>query len=114
MTTRIRTDTSGIPCSLDAYTAFLGFKKLGYECTFFQKYEDLVKIHHNIEEPIVSESKIINRRLEDLGIKYNVPKSPDEIAEIYGRLIWKTTIQFLKKKPELWPVSVQSLEAKSL
>lgn len=55
----IQCDFTEHPCNSNAFMAFDGLRAMGYECVFFQRYEEL----------IVGSIGIIKRRLQDFRIE---------------------------------------------
>ncbi|MFQ9070348.1 MAG: hypothetical protein ACLR49_11695 [Bacteroides stercoris] len=47
MRTFIPSDPAGHPCIPNAFTTFTGLREMGYECIFFQKYEELIENNHS-------------------------------------------------------------------
>lgn len=110
----IQSDSTGRPCNSNAFTAFVGLREMGYECIFFQKYEELIEHHHSKEELIVSGIGIIKRRLQDFGIECTAINYPKELEKYLGRRIWKSTMNEIASTPAAWSVFVKSVEGKRL
>lgn len=110
----IQCDSTGLPCNTNAFTAFAGLQAMGYECIFFQKYEELIENNHSKEELIVSGIGMIKRRLQDFGIDCATINYPEELGEYLGRRIWKSTIHKIVNSPTTWPVFIKSVEGKRL
>ena len=97
----IHCDSTGYPCNTNAFTAFVGLREMGYECIFFQRYEELMANNHCKEEVIVSGIGMIRRRLQDFGIGSNGINYPEELGKYLGRRIWKLTINEITQESEL-------------
>ena len=110
----IQCDSTGHPCNTNAFAAFEGLQAMGYECFFFQKYEELIEHNHSKEELIVSGIRMIERRLHDFGIECTAINYPKELATYFGRLLWKSNINKIANTPALWPVFIKSVEGKRL
>lgn len=110
----IQCDSTGHPCNTNAFVAFDGLRAMGYECVFFQKYEELIEFNHSKEELIVSGIGMIKRRLQDFGINCTAINYPKELEKYLGRRIWKSTINEIANTPPSWPVFVKSVEGKRL
>lgn len=50
----IQCDSTRHPCNTNALVAFNGLRAMGYECIFFQRYEELIANNHAKEELIFS------------------------------------------------------------
>lgn len=101
MRTFIQCDSTRHPCNTNAFTAFAGLQAMGYECIFFQKYEELIENNHNKEELVVSGIGMIKRRLQDFGIECAAINYPKELSEYLGRRIWKSTMNEIANTPTL-------------
>ena len=66
------------------------------------------------EELIVSGIGMIERRLQDFGIRCAAINYPKELDKYLGRRIWKSTINKIANTPASWPVFVKSVEGKRL
>lgn len=110
----IQCEHTGLPCNLNAFTAFTGLHAMGYECIFFRKYEEFIEHNHIKEELIVSGIGIIKRRLKDFGIDCVAINYPRELEKYLGRKIWKSTTNDVTNTPTVWPVFVKSVEGKRL
>lgn len=110
----IQCDSTGFPCNPNVFTAFTGLRAMGYECTFFQHYEELVRNNHRKEELIVGGIGIIRQRLQDFGISCPAINYPQELRKFLGRKIWCSTINEVANTPSLWSVFVKSVEGKRL
>lgn len=110
----IQSDSIGYPCNLNAFTAFVGLRAMGYECIFFQKYEELIEHNHSKEELIVSGIGMIKRRLQDFGINCAAINYPRKLSKYLGRKIWRSTINEIANNPKVWPVFIKSVEGKRL
>ncbi len=110
----IQCDSTGHPCNTNAFAAFEGLQAMGYECVFFQKYEELIEHNHSKEELIISGIRMIERRLHDFGIECTAINYPKELASYFGRLLWKSNINKIANTPALWPVFIKSVEGKRL
>lgn len=110
----IQCDFTGHPCNSNAFVAFDGLRAMGYECIFFQKYEELIEHNHSKEELIVSGIGMIKRRLKDFGIDCILINYPKELSGYLGRNIWKSTINEIANTSTIWPVFVKSVEGKKL
>lgn len=110
----IQCNSTGHPCNTNAFAAFEGLRTMGYECVFFQKYEELIEGNHRKEELIVSGIGMIERRLQDFGIRCATINYPKELDKYLGRRIWKSTINEIDNTPASWPVFVKSVEGKRL
>ena len=109
-----KVDSEGIPYNVDTFSAYQGFKELGFECLFFNKYEDLIDVDHKQEEPIVGDFEILKQRLHEFNIEYKRIDFPAEIGEFIGRLMFSTNIQTIKKNPKFLPLFIKSLGDKRL
>lgn len=95
----IQCNSTGHPCNTNAFAAFEGLRTMGYECVFFQKYEELIEGNHRKEELIVSGIGMIERRLQDFGIRCAAINYPKELDKYLGRRIWKSTINEIDNTP---------------
>ena len=107
-------DHTGLPYNPNVFTAFVGLRAMGYECIFFQKYEELIEHNHIKEEFLVSGIGIIKWRLKDFGIECTAINYPKELEKYLGRKIQKSTINKIANNPTEWPVFVKSVEGKRL
>lgn len=71
----------------NVFSAFVGLRAMGYECIFFQKYEELIELYHIKEEFLVSGIGIIKWRLKDFGIECTAINYPKELEKYLGRKI---------------------------
>lgn len=110
----IKANSDGFPYNVDTFNAYQGFKELGFDCLFFNKYEDLIEACHKPEDPIIGDDEILKKRLNEFNIKYISIDFPAEIGMFLGRIIWATDIQTIRRRSELHPVFVKSLEDKRL
>lgn len=86
---------------------------MGYECIFFRKYEELVKINHTKEELIVSDIGIIKQRLEEFGIDCTAINYLKGLEKYFGRKIWKSTINEIVNILVAWSRLLKSAEKKN-
>lgn len=110
----IQCDSTDYPCNTNAFVAFDGLRTMGHECSFFQKYEELIELNHSKEELIVSGIGMIKHRLQDFGISCTAINYPKELNKYLGRRIWKSTMNEIANTPTLWPVFIKSVEGKRL
>lgn len=110
----LQCDSAGYPYNPNVFTAFAGLRAMGYECIFFQKYEELIEYNHIKKELIVSGIEIIRRRLQDFGIECITINYPKELDKYLGRRIWESTMNEIANTPSAWPIFIKSVEGKKL
>lgn len=102
------------PINPNVYNAYYGLRELGFECIFFETYEELLEWHHVKSEIICGGIGMIHRRLKDFDINTDEINYPDELNSYLKRDIWYSTINEVRDSPEQWPVFVKSVEGKKL
>lgn len=102
------------PMNPNVFNAFYGLRDMGFECVFFETYEDLIELRHSRSEVISGGIGMIKRRLEDFGICTDEINYPEELKPYLHRNIWTSTMNTVASHPETWPVFVKSVEGKKL
>ena len=102
------------PINPNVFNAFYGLRDMGFECIFFETYDDLIDFRHSRSEIICGGLGTIKRRLEDFGISTDEINYPEELKKCLHRDIWTSTMNAVANSPDSWPVFVKSVEGKKL
>ena len=101
---------NNLPHSYNFYSAYQGFREMGFEIIPFQNMEDLKNSEK--EDIIVGYVEIVRKRLAEFGIQTPEMDYPQELNEYLGRRIWQTKISQIANHPETWPVFMKPIEDK--
>lgn len=102
----IRQDSEEQFASVNFFTAYDGFRKMGWEIEGFRGNEDFKCLEP--DNVVVGYIGDVHRALSKLGIE--IPQEvnyPDELQELLGRKIWQSRINYIASHPELWNVFVK-------
>ena len=100
----------GIPGSVNAYDAYLGFYDMGFEVEVFDDAKVLKEASR--EDVVVGGIGIIRPHLESLGALCPSIDYPEEMGPFLGRKLWRTTINHVNSEVGSWPVFVKPVEEK--
>lgn len=103
-----------LPFNPNAFNAYYGLLQMGFECVFFETYEELMEHFPSRSELVVGGIGIVRKRLLDLEIPCDEINYPEELKRFLHRNIWESTINTVRDHPETWPVFVKSVEGKRL
>ncbi len=104
----IRKNTNGEIINENGFTAYMGFKELGFEIEF---YTDVTKIEGNKPEDIVVGGIYdIRYILDKFGFVYPTLEYPSEIQSHLGRRIWTCTLGEIVNNPDNWNVFIKPVE----
>ena len=92
------------------YTAWQGFRELGYDPVFFQTEEELQGWRP--DHLIVGGISLIKSKLTEWGIEVPEYDYPAELEEFLGRKIWTDTLDSVLSNKEKWPVFVKPVKDK--
>lgn len=70
------------PINPNVFNAFYGLRDMGFECIFFETYDDLIDYRHSCSEIICGGIGTIKRRLEDFWNFYRGNQLSGRIEEI--------------------------------
>lgn len=92
----------------NAFLAFDGFRKMGWEVAYYQHGRDLTG--NALDEVVVGYIDDVKSALYNLGIR-ELPSLnyPEELTEYLGRRIWTSTINTIANNPHLWNVFVKPI-----
>jgi len=102
---------TGLPETEIEYTAFQGFRALGFSPEFFEREEQLEKTRP--DELVVGGVSIVTRKLQSFGIEVPNIDYPEELTPFLGRKIWKSTLEAVLSDPRGWPVFVKPIQEKA-
>ena len=100
----------GMPRGMSQYTAWLGFRNMGFETVPFETVDDLGAC--NREDVVVGGLGIVRARLRSLGVDASEIDYPEEQRPFLGRGLWKTTIDHVNTEVGTWPLFVKPVEGK--
>ena len=95
---------------MSQYTAWLGFKNMGFGTVPFETADDLNACER--EDVVVGGLGVIRARLLSLGIDASEINYPEELRPFLGRRLWKTTIDHVNTEMDMWPLFVKPVEGK--
>lgn len=101
---------NGIPRDMSQYTAWLGFKNMGFETVPFETVDDLDACDR--EDVVVGGLGVVRARLRALGADTSEIDYPEELRPLLGRRLWKTTIDHVNTEVGTWPLFVKPVEGK--
>lgn len=101
---------NGTPWGMSQYTAWLGFKNMGFETAPFEAIDDLSVCERN--DVVVGGLGIVRARLHSLGVDTSEINYPTELRSFLGRRIWYTTINHVNTEVGSWPLFVKPVEGK--
>jgi hypothetical protein len=102
----LRQDAEKQFASVNFFTAYDGFRKMGWEIQGFDRGFDFADLE--ADNVVVGYINDIYRALNKL--KIDIPPEinyPEELKGFLGRKIWKSRMNFIASHPELWPVFVK-------
>lgn len=101
----IQCGKDGMPYNINAFSAMLGFRQMGFETVMFIEKEELAEVEpHNI---IVGGVGRVKQFLENKEINVKDIDYPDSLSDFYGRRIWKTTSKLLIESKPDYPVFIK-------
>ena len=100
----------GMPRGMSQYTAWLGFRNMGFETVPFETVDDLGAC--NREDVVVGGLGVVRARLRSLGVDASEIDYPEELRPFLGRGLWKTTIDHVSTEVGTWPLFVKPAEGK--
>ena len=95
---------------MSQYTAWLGFKNMGFETVLFETVDDPNACER--EGVVVGGLGVVRARLRTLGIDTSEINYPEELRPFLGRRLWKTTIDHVNTEVGSWPLFVKPVEGK--
>lgn len=101
-----------MPSSDNFYEAQLAFHEKGFDTIRFENKEELGRAER--EDIVVGYVGTVTWRLLQLGIEIPQLDYPDCLQDFMRRKVWKSTINTVNFKPELWPVFVKSVANKDV
>lgn len=101
---------NGMPRGMSQYTAWLGFKNMGFETVPFETVDDLDACDR--EDVVVGGLGVVRARLRALGADTSEINYPEELRPFLGRRLWKTTIDHVNTEVSSWPLFVKPVEGK--
>ena len=101
---------NGIPRGMSQYTAWLGFRNMGFETVPFETVDDLNACDR--EDVIVGGLGVVRARLRTLGADTSEINYPEELHPFLGRRLWRTTIDHVSTEVDSWPLFVKPVEGK--
>lgn len=101
---------NGIPHNHNFYSAYEGFREMGFEIIPFCSFEELSESRR--EDIVIGYVDTVREKLYQFGIVTPEIDYPDTIKKYLCRKIWPSTINTINSHPELWPVFVKPVEDK--
>jgi hypothetical protein len=104
----IRQDSEKQFAKVNFFTAYDGFRKMGWEIEGFDRNSNFADLAP--DNVVVGYIGDVHKALNKL--KIDVPEEvnyPDELQELLGRKIWRSHINYIASHPELWQVFVKPL-----
>ncbi len=101
---------NGMPRGMSQYTAWLGFKNMGFETVPFETVDDLDACDR--EDVVVGGLGVVRARLRALSADTSEINYPEELRPFLGRRLWKTTIDHVSTEVSSWPLFVKPVEGK--
>ncbi len=96
---------TGLPFNETVFNAYDGFREMGFEIIFFQRFSELTDLERT--DIVVGGLGPTKMALQKLECLYPELDYPDELHSYLGRKIWKDKINHINSNPELWPVFVK-------
>ena len=101
---------NGMFRGVSQYTAWLGFKNMGFETVLFETVDDLNTRER--EDVVVGGLGVVRARLRTLGVDTSEINYPEELCLFLGRRLWKTTIDHVNTEVSSCPLFVKPVEGK--
>lgn len=101
---------SGMPRGVSQYTAWLGFKNMGFETVLFETLDNLNTCER--EDVVAGGLGVVRARLRTLGVDTSEINYPEELRPFLSRRLWKTTIVHVNTEVSSWPLFVKPVEGK--
>ena len=99
-----------IPHNCNFFSAYQGFKEMGFETVMFYNRNELLESRR--EDIVVGYVDTVRQRLYDFGIVPFEFDYPKELKEFLGRKIWSAKLSHIANVPEKWPVFIKPIEDK--
>ncbi len=100
----------GVPRSTNFYTAWLGFRDMGYETVGYFKTQDLD--HAKKDDVVVGGIGACRYAMNRLGVEAPSINYPKSLERYLGRSLWRSTIDRVNNDVESWPVFVKPVQDK--
>lgn len=100
----------GMPRGMSQYTAWLGFRNMGFETVPFENVYELSACERG--DVVVGGLGVVRARLCSLGVDTSEINYPEELRPYLGRRLWRTTIDHVNTEVESWPLFVKPVEGK--
>ena len=101
---------NGVPGSVSAFNAYLGFCDMSFEVEVFDDPASLQGAAR--EDVVVGGVGIVRARLRALGVNCPSINYPEELEAYLGRRVWRSTIDQVSCDIESWPLFVKPVEEK--
>lgn len=101
---------NGVPGSVSAFDAYLGFRDMGFEVEVFDDPASLQGAPRG--DVVVGGVGVIRARLRELGVDCPSINYPEELKAYLGRRVWRSTIDQVSCDVESWPLFVKPVEEK--
>lgn len=101
---------NGMPRGVSQYTAWLGFKNMGFETVLFEIVDELDACERG--DVVVGGLGVVRDRLHPLDVDTSEINYPEELRAFLGRRLWKTTIDHVNTEVSSWPLFVKPVEGK--
>ena len=101
---------NGVPGSVSAFNAYLGFCDMGFEVEVFDDPASLQGAAR--EDVVVGGVGVVRARLRALGVNCPSINYPEELEAYLGRRVWRSTIDQVSCDIESWPLFVKPVEEK--
>jgi len=99
-----------MPHNYNFFSAYQGFKEMGFEMIMFHKFEELKT--SRIEDIVVGYVDTVRQRLFEFDIITPEIDYPNELKKFLGRSIWNAKMSQVANNPEMWPVFIKPVEDK--
>lgn len=104
----IRKDKNGEFENINQYTAYKGFKELGFEIVFFNNIEEI--IDNKPEDIVVGYIGDVRAILKKLGKDYPEMNYPEELHKYMGRNLWQDKLNNIVNNPDKWGVFIKQAQ----
>lgn len=106
----VQSDKDYIPHNYNFFSAYQGFKEMGFETVMFYEQNELSESKK--EDVVVGYVDSVRQRLCDFGITTPEIDYPEELKNFLGRKVWKAKLSQIANVPERWPVFIKPVEDK--
>ena len=100
----------GMPLDYDHFNAYCGFVEMGFETVFFSNPQELSTSER--EDVVGGYIAPVRQRLKDFGVEIADTDYPECLQKYLGRKNWKSNMDTINARSELWPVFVKPVNNK--